>query len=160
MCRRGATDIEHIYPKKLYPGKAFLWKNYVLVCGKCNTHHKSDKFKIFNPAISVMDVDITPARGTYSQPDNEDALFINQRVEDPMDFFELDLVNQQFIFIEKHPEGTREFKKAKYTKELLGLNTRAALIANRKNAAKFYISRLEKLASAKAANNFPELIDF
>ena len=80
-----ATDIEHIYPKKLYPGKAFLWDNYVLVCGKCNTHHKSDKFRIFNPANSVTDFDITPARGTYRQPENDDALFINQRVEDPMD---------------------------------------------------------------------------
>jgi len=154
-----ATDIEHIYPKKLYPGKAFLWDNYVLVCGKCNTHHKSDKFKIFNPANSYIDVDVTPARGTYSQPDNEDALFINQRVEDPMDFFELDLVNKQFVFTEKHPVGTREYKRAKYTKDLLGLNTRAALVASRENAAKFYISRLEKLVAAKAATNFSQLID-
>jgi len=60
---------------------------------------------------------------------------------------------------EKHPVGTREYKRAKYTKDLLGLNTRAALVASRENAAKFYISRLEKLVAAKAATNFSQLID-
>ena len=64
-----------------------------------------------------------------------------------------------FIFTEKFPAGTREFLKAKYTKDLLGLNTRAALVANRKNAAKFYVSRLEKYVAAKTSNNFMELTD-
>ncbi|MBP7679382.1 MAG: HNH endonuclease [Bacteroidales bacterium] len=152
-----ATDIEHIFPKKLYPEKAFTWDNYVLACGKCNTHHKSDKFKIFNPADSVSEEDVTPPRGTYLQPANDDSLFLNQRIEDPMDFFELDLINRQFVFIEKHPFGTREHARAKYTKELLGLNSRASLIANRKNATKYYISRLEKYVAAKNATDFPEL---
>lgn len=154
-----ATDIEHIFPKKLYPEKAFTWENYVLACGKCNTHHKSDKFKIFNPQNSVIEEDVTPPRGVYIQPANDDALFINQRAENPMDLFELDLVNRQFIFIEKYPEGTREYKKAKYTKELLGLNTRAALVASRKAAAKFYLSRFEKYVGAKNAVDFQQLSD-
>lgn len=152
-----ATDIEHIYPKKLYPEKAFVWDNYVLVCGKCNTHYKSDKFKIFNPLNSSIDEDVTPARGVYIKPANYDALFINQREENPMDFLELDLVNKQFIFVEKHPPGTREYKKARYTKDLLGLNTRAALVASRKAAAKFYLSRLEKYVAVKNANDILEL---
>jgi uncharacterized protein (TIGR02646 family) len=152
-----ATDIEHIYPKKMYPEKAFVWGNYVLACSKCNSHHKSDNFKIFNPAGSTVEQDVKPPRGQYIQPANDDALFINQRLEDPMNYLELDLVNRQFIFVEKHPTGTREFKKAKYTKELLGLNTRAALIANRKNAAKFYVSRLEQFVKAKASGAFEEL---
>ena len=152
-----ATDIEHIFPKKLYPEKAFFWSNYVLACAKCNTHHKSDKFKIFNPADSTTEIDITPPRRTYVKPPNDAALFINQRLEDPMDYFELDLVNQQFIFVEKHVAGTKEYLKANYTKELLGLNKRAALIANRRNAAKFYISRLEKYVAAKMSTNFEEL---
>lgn len=153
-----ATDIEHIFPKKLYPEKAFTWNNYVLVCSKCNTHHKSDKFHIFHPQNTANDFDVTPARGTYVQPPTDDALFINQRVEDPMTLLELDLVNRQFIFIEKYPIGTREYKKAKYTKDLLGLNTRAALVANRKNAAKFFISRLQKYVEAKVADDFQQLI--
>jgi len=154
-----ATDIEHVFPKKMYPEKAFTWTNYVLACGKCNTHHKSDKFKVFNSKNSTTEVDVTPARRTYFKPPNDDALFIDQRLEDPMDFLELDLINQQFIFTERHLAGTREFRKANYTKELLGLNTRAALIANRKNAAKFYISRLEKYIAAKNSTNFQHLAD-
>ncbi|MEO8148998.1 MAG: HNH endonuclease [Bacteroidia bacterium] len=154
-----ATDIEHIFPKKLYPEKAFAWDNYVLACSKCNTHHKSDKFKIFNPKNSTTAQDVTPARGTFTKPANDDALFINQRIENPLDFLELDLVNQQFVFTEKFAAGTREYLKAKYTKDLLGLNTRAALVANRKNAAKFFISRLEKYVAAKNAQNFQDLIN-
>jgi uncharacterized protein (TIGR02646 family) len=154
-----ATDIEHIFPKKLYPEKAFSWDNYVLACSKCNSHHKQDKFRIFNPTNSSIEENVTPVRKTYRRPANEDSLFINQRIEDPMDYFELDLVNRQFIFTERFPIGTREFKKAKFTKEVLGLNTRAALVANRKNAAKFYTSRLEKYVVAKASTGFQELVD-
>lgn len=152
-----ATDIEHIYPKKLYPEKAFDWENYVLACGKCNSHHKSDKFKIF-PLQNSADVeDVTPPRGTYRQPANDEALFLNQRKDNPLDYLELDLLNQRFIFTEKFPAGTREYHRAKYTIELLGLNTRGALIAARKNAARFYIGRLEKYVNAKNSVSFSEL---
>jgi uncharacterized protein (TIGR02646 family) len=154
-----ATDIEHIYPKKLYPEKAFNWENYVLACGKCNSHHKSDKFKIFPLQNSADGEDVTPPRGTYRQPANDDALFLNQRKDNPLDFLELDLLNQRFIFTEKFPAGTREYHRAKYTIELLGLNTRGALIAARKNAARFYIGRLEKYVGAKNSANFQELKD-
>lgn len=154
-----ATDIEHIYPKKLFPEKAFTWENYVLACNKCNSHHKSDKFRIFNPKDSVTDEDVTPPRGTYTQPANDDALFINQRKDDPMDFLELDLLNQTFVFTEIAPEGTREYKRAKFTIELLGLNTRGALKAARKHAVRFYIQRLATYVSAKKAANFQDLIN-
>jgi uncharacterized protein (TIGR02646 family) len=154
-----ATDIEHIYPKKLYPDKAFNWTNYVLACGKCNSHHKSDKFKIFPSQNTANVEDVTPPRGTYRQPANDDALFLNQRTDNPLDFLELDLLNQTFVFIEKFPAGTREYHRANYTIELLGLNTRGALIAARKNAARFYIGRLEKYVNAKSAANFQELKD-
>lgn len=153
-----ATDIEHIYPKKLYPEKTFVWRNYVLACGKCNTHYKSDKFKIFNPRNSTTEIDITPPRGQYLKPQTKDALFINQRVEDPMDFLELDLINQQFIFTERHPEGTREYLKAKYTIALLGLNTRAALTEQRRHATIHFRNLLEKYVNAKQAQNFADLM--
>ena len=154
-----ATDIEHIYPKKLYPEKAFTWENYVLACGKCNSHHKSDKFKIF-PLQNTADIeDVTPPRCTYRQPANDDALFLNQRTDDPLDFLELDLINRTFVFIEKFPQGTREFERAKYTIELLGLNTRGALKKARESAALFFISRLEKYVNARKSNKFQELKD-
>ena len=42
-----AIDIEHIWPKSFFPGKCFIWENYLLACKKCNTHHKLDRFAIF-----------------------------------------------------------------------------------------------------------------
>ena len=154
-----ATDVEHIYPKKLYPEKAFTWENYVLACNKCNSHHKSDKFKIFNPKNSATVEDVTRPRGTYKEPDSDDALFINQRKEDPLDLIELDLLNQTFIFIEKYQQGTREYEKASFTIDLLKLNTRGSLVAARKQAVRFYINRLDTYVSAKKATNFQELKD-
>lgn len=154
-----ATDIEHIYPKKLYPEKAFSWNNYVLACGKCNSHHKSDKFKIFNPQNSANIEDVTPPRGTYRKPNNDDALFLNQRIDDPLDYLELDLKNRTFVFIEKYPQGTRQYERAKYTIELLGLNTRGALKKARENAALFFVNRLEKYVGVKRSTNFQELKD-
>jgi uncharacterized protein (TIGR02646 family) len=154
-----ATDIEHIYPKKLYPEKAFNWENYVLACNKCNSHHKSDKFKIFNPKDSATVEDITLPRGTYSQPTNDDALFINQRIDDPLDLIELDLLNQTFVFVERSQQGTREYEKASFTIDLLGLNTRGSLVAARKQAVRFFINRLETYVSAKNATDFQELKD-
>ena len=152
-----ATDIEHIYPKKLYPEKAFVWENYVLVCGKCNRIHKSDKFKIFNPKNSAIVEDITLARGTYKQPANDDALFINQRILDPMDYLELDIKNWKLVFIEKFPEGSREYEIAKFTKDLLKLNKRGDLITARQSAVIFFLDRLEKYVDAKKSTNFQEL---
>lgn len=152
-----ATDIEHIFPKKMYPERAFSWDNYVLACSKCNTTHKSDNFKVFNPQNSAIEFDVRPPRGTYLQPPTDDALFINQRIEDPMDLLELDLVSQQFVFTEKFPIGTREHLKAKYTKELLGLNSRAALVTARKQAVKYFRDRLGKYVEAQKSTNFAEL---
>lgn len=154
-----ATDVEHIYPKKLYPEKTFRWENYVLACGKCNSHHKSDKFRIFVGKNSPAFQDITPPRGTYTQPANDDALFINQRNEDPMDFLELDLLNRTFVFVERSQEGSREYNRASFTKNLLGLNTRAALVMARKSAAVFFVSRLESYVKAKKSNTMQELKD-
>lgn len=154
-----ATDIEHIYPKKLYPEKAYSWENYSLACGKCNSDHKKDKFKIFNPQNSATVEDVTLPPKTYKQPDNDDALFINQRKFDPMNFLELDIINWRLVFYERFPTGTREFEMAKFTKDLLGLNTRAGLIEARKAAVIFFRDRLEKYVSAKKATNFQELKD-
>lgn len=154
-----ATDVEHIFPKKLYPERAFSWENYLLACGKCNTHHKSDRFKIFNPAGHIDVQDATSPRGTFVQPANDDALFVNQRIDNPLDFLELDLIGQRFVFIERHAYGTREQLRAKYTIEVLGLNTRAALISGRKSAAKFFLDRLETYVNAKNATNWQELKD-
>lgn len=152
-----ATDVEHIYPKRLYPSKSFVWGNYVLACAKCNTHFKKDKCSIFNPTGSTTAKDISPEIGAYEDPGNEDILFINQRIENPMDFLELDFVGRTFSFIEKQAEGTREYLKGEYTKNLLGLNKRADLVEHRKAAYNYFKAALEKYIAVNATTAFAAL---
>lgn len=149
-----ATDIEHIFPKKLYPRKTFQSNNYLLACGKCNTHHKKDIFSIFVPSRSNNETDVTCPRGVYNKPSNQDSLFINPRVEDPMRLMKLDLVGGTFMYITIAAAGSRNFKRAKYTIDLLALNKRAALVEARKSASTYYINQLRIYSQIDAAIDF------
>lgn len=40
------TDIEHFYPKKKYPKRAFRWDNYLLACSHCNSNLKRERFPL------------------------------------------------------------------------------------------------------------------
>lgn len=40
------TDIEHFWPKKQYPERAFVWDNYLLACSTCNSNLKREKFPL------------------------------------------------------------------------------------------------------------------
>lgn len=154
-----STDIEHIYPKRLYPNRSFVWDNYVLACTKCNRDFKHDKFSIFFLAKTNNAKDISPKKNVYTNPQNMDALFMNQRKGiDPMDYLELDIINDQFVFVEKHVVGTREYKIAEFTKNTLGLNIRADLIEHRRNAAKHYKRELSKYVEVKNCINFNGLL--
>lgn len=153
-----ATDIEHIFPKRLYPNKCFSWANYLLACGKCNTHFKKDIFKIFNTREAETIQDISPQRNVYTEPENDDAVFINQRIEDPMCYLEIDFLGKTFYYIERHASGTRNFEKAKFTKDLLGLNKREDLVQHRKTAYKFYKGELQRYATILHTVNMGELL--
>lgn len=149
-----AIDIEHFFPKGLFPEKTFIWKNYLLACKKCNTTHKSDIFAVFNPSNSTIRFDI--ARRTV--PPTMDALLINPREENPMDFLWLDIVGGTFQFTEIDTnEESRNFKKADYTIWLLKLNDRPALTSARRQAAKYYFSRLEIYRKIKKSTDFSQL---
>jgi uncharacterized protein (TIGR02646 family) len=152
-----ATDIEHIYPKKLYPGKTFKSANYLLACGNCNTHHKKDKFSIFIPHRSNNETDVTCSRGVYNRPQNQDTLFINPRSENPMRLMKLDLVSPTFMYVPTAATGTRDYKRAKYTIELLGLNKRAALVEARRSASTYYLNQLRTYSLVEAAMDFPAI---
>lgn len=143
-----ATDIEHIYPKTFFPNKAFSWKNYVLACGKCNSHLKNDKCSIFNPKDSENIEELS------DQPANEDILFINQREEDPFDFIDLDL--KTGIFTPSSFEK-RKYERADYTIKLLGLNERSSFKSARVNAKDFFLNKLNTYVNAKLSNCFEEL---
>ncbi len=154
-----AADVEHIYPKKIFPKKAFKWENYLLACQKCNSTHKQEKFFVFNPENSAKVLDVKPPRGEFKAPPNEDAAFLDPRKEDPMDFLWLDLTPgcPTFLFREKAEEGTRSFEKATRTLEILQLNKRNALREARKAAAQFFLATLRLYIKVKKAQNFNEL---
>src|SRR5262249_49745302 len=62
-----ASDIDHFWPKNMYPGRAYTWDNYLWACSICNSN-KRDQFP-------------TDERG---QP-----LLITPMEEDPRDHLEL-----------------------------------------------------------------------
>lgn len=145
-----ATDVEHISPKSLFPELAFRWDNYLLACKTCNTGYKLDKFAVFDPIGSHIIVNID--RNT--QPITNDSALINPRSEDPLHYLWLDIENQSFVLDPKLGLSPRDYNRAKYTLELLGLNERDTLVAARKTAAKYYLDRLERYIKARDANNF------
>lgn len=152
------SDIEHFYPKGLYPNKAFVWGNYMWSCKKCNSGLKLDKFKIFNPLHSATVQDITPIHNprTYIQPPNEDAVLLNPRVDNPLNYLYLDLTNGILI---SHPNLTssRDIERANYTLELLKLDVREGLKKARINARKGFFNSLRRYIDAKSATSFKEL---
>ena len=148
-----AFDIEHIYPKSLYPSLAFVWENYLLACKGCNSEFKSDNFAIFKPKglitkhILVRNI----------EPENDDALLINPRKEDPTKFLRLNLVGQTALFDPIHEVNSREYLRADYTAECLELNKNETLIAARRNCSQSYIMRLQDFLKARESITFDDL---
>jgi uncharacterized protein (TIGR02646 family) len=144
-----ATDVEHIFPKSLYPSDTFVWDNYLLSCRTCNTDFKKDKFSVFDPEVS-MNIFVIP-RGT--QGPNRASLFINPRAEDPFQLLYLDLVGGSYIFTPNTDDvQSREFFRAKYTIDLLELNIRSVLIEARKSAYRNLFHLLRQYVQVKEAN--------
>ncbi|RTY78507.1 hypothetical protein EKA83_08815 [Pseudomonas veronii] len=40
------TDIDHFWPKSVYPDQAFVWGNYLLACSYCNSNQKRTQFPL------------------------------------------------------------------------------------------------------------------
>ena len=149
-----ATDIEHIYPKSFSPERAFRWENYLLSCSTCNSKHKLDRFAIFDP--NLFDPFFEIPRGS-GKPANDDGVMINPRVENPLEFFWLDIENRTFILNPQLSLDSRGTKRAEYTLKLLGLNDRETLRTARKSAASYYIDRLERYVKVKEATTMQSL---
>lgn len=148
-----ATDVEHIYPKSFFPERAFRWANYLLAYKTCNSGYKLDKFAVFSPIGSNTSIDLV----RDNQPATDDAVMIDPRMEDPLQFFWLDIQNKTFILDPRLSLNSRDKSRAEYTLKLLGLNDRDALVTARKTAAKYYLDRLERYVRARDANTVDEL---
>jgi len=49
-----ARDVEHYYPKSLYPQRMFRWDNFLFACKNCNTD-KSNRFPMSGNAPLLLD---------------------------------------------------------------------------------------------------------
>ena len=139
-----ADEIEHIKPKDLYPSLAFVWGNYLFACGNCNGP-KSNLFAVFNnnEVVEISrkrnDLVISPLIG-------ED-VFINPRVDSPLEFLILDLKTMNFI--SKPGLSDLNKKRAQYTIKILKLNTRGFLVEARKEAFNTYRDALQVYVTDK-----------
>lgn len=58
MEQEAAKDTEHFYPKSRYPGRMFLWENFLWCCKTCNT----EKLAVFPLDTSGNAVLLNPTR--------------------------------------------------------------------------------------------------
>jgi uncharacterized protein (TIGR02646 family) len=151
-----AIDIEHVWPKSIFPTRTFQWSNYLLACSACNSRYKGDKFAVFTPALSANVYELK-----RSQPaPSTDPVFIDPRTEDPMDFFFLDIRDNTFYLI-PHPNltDTRSISKAQYTLTVLQIGQGRALANARRAAFQFFQDRLDRYRRAEIATTWDELED-
>ena len=140
-----SDEIEHIYPKDIYPEKTFIWENYLYACGPCNGP-KNNQFALISGDGELYD--ITPPRPipddyVYSRPRLDQVALIDPRVENPFDFLELDIVGT-FRFIPSIGINAQDNLRAKYTIEILRLNDREYLVEARKQAFVNFRARLNE----------------
>lgn len=154
-----ANQVEHIYPKDFYPEKCFVWENYCYACGPCN-QPKSNKFAIFEQGTGAeknLKTDI--AAGT--QPPAGEALLLDPRTEQSLDFLFLD-TQDTFKFV-AYKDNANGIRRADYTIETLGLNSRSYLVRARRDAFINFKSRLftyvHKKESGAAQPELNELVD-
>jgi len=141
-----ADEVEHIYPKKFYPGKTFVSENYLFACGQCNGSFKRDNFAVIQNDGSTVDL-IRKKGDPVVAPPAGSPLFLDPRVDDPFSHIEFD--PQTGLFIPLDNPGTRDYQRAEYTIKTLGLNRRDYLSRGRRSAYAAYIKSIEEYRSQK-----------
>lgn len=147
-----ADEIEHIYPKDIYPEHTFVWENYLYACGPCNGP-KSNQFALINPDQTLFDI-IRPKQIPddfhFVRPKQLPIALIDSRKENPLEFIELDIVSTfRFVPIIEDNFDPIKHLRATYTINILRLNEREYLIDARKNAYFNYCARLKEYINQK-----------
>lgn len=144
-----ANQVEHLYPKSLYPEKCFIWENYCYACGPCN-QPKRDRFAVFEQATGK---EVHPEDITKSSPlPSGQALLVDPRFENPFDYLFLDTLDT-FRFV-PFMEEEKSVRRAAYTIEILGLNSRNSLVRARKVAFGNFKARLFEYVAKKERVEF------
>lgn len=141
-----ANQVEHIYPKNFYPEKCFVWENYCYACGPCN-QPKSDLFAVFENATGT-EVNLKNLPKNTAPPAGQ-ALLVDPRADQPLDYLFLD-TQSTFRFV-PFKEDVKDKRRAEYTIEILGLNSRNHLVRARQVAFGNYKARLFEYVTKKEA---------
>jgi len=137
-CEDGrAEDIEHFRPKTLYPELTFVWENYLLACSTCNSVSKKHQFAIFDVAENFYDI-IRLRNAPIVAPPSGEAVLINPRYENPLDYLKIDIARTFNIFARSGLKP-RDEQRAKYTIDVLQLTKRSELAKWRTQAFKAFI---------------------
>lgn len=147
-----AADVEHIYPKKLFPERTFSWQNYLLACKQCNQDSKLDAFAVFDPHHPTDIIRYEKRQRNTTQPPSADSAFIDPCTENPMDLLWLHLPTGRFVPHPDRAHNPREQIKADYTLKLLRLNERFADV--RKEAAGNFYDDLYRYVGVKQSHDF------
>ncbi|RKI72000.1 hypothetical protein D7X55_08305 [Corallococcus sp. AB049A] len=149
-----AGEVDHLWPKTLYPNLVFAWTNYLYACGSCN-RTKSSNFAVFAHGTGVH-TDVGRRRGMPVVPPVAGTLvLLDPRVDDPMDFMTLDLPGT-FLFKVTAEPGTVAYQRAKYTIDLLGLNRREPLRLARIHAYRDFFAHFNGYVRERAHGHAPE----
>jgi len=146
--------VEHILPKSLHPDRAFDWHNYLYACGPCN-RPKSNRYGVVRGSEIVefmrrrSDPIVPPPQG--------DSALINPRIEDPLDFLELDLggvtpdgdlLEGTFELLPRDGLSLKDRARAQFTIKVVGLN-REVIRVSRANAMGGFRARLHEYVQHK-----------
>ena len=151
-----ATDVEHIWPKDFYPDLVFAWQNYLFACPRCN-RPKSNRCEIYSETDGARLKVPVFVKQHGLHPPAGDALLINPRREDPLQFMMLEM-RDTFFFLPRAAPGTRERERAEHTIILLKLNEEDVLPAARQEAYHAYRDRLKRYVDQKSHGEPPEAI--
>lgn len=142
-----ADEIDHLWPKELYPEQVFAWRNYLYACGRCN-RSKSYQFAVF-PRGARRPVEVSRRPGEAIKPPRKgQAVLIDPRHEDPMAFMELDL-QWTFLFVPTAAKGSKDCERTEYTLRILRLNDREVLRKTREEHFGAYRARLKEYISLR-----------
>lgn len=133
-----ADEVEHVRPKTLFPELVFAWRNYVYACGVCNGIKRSNFPRLVDD--SVRNLARRPGDPIDPPPPGID-LLVDPRVDDPADFFVLDLDTGVLM---PRPKLTGvPGQKAEQTIAVLRLN-RDVLLRVRVQYRRNYLARLRE----------------
>lgn len=149
-------EIDHLRPKTLHPQLAFWWSNLIPACGVCGDRaHKGARDAILDDSAPDGWREITrpPKRRSAGDPPVQPpppgpTAWWNPRLADPLRAMKLDIVDESFQFIVTATAGSAEHARASWTLAALKLNTRSALVRQRRAAYGGYLRWLGAVVDA------------